>query len=126
MQNSSTITLYHNSSGAVFQCNQKNCFILEFQGVCTLFKVPCFLAFRKKVNSVDLEKMLSDACRSSDIEILSPCSCERVFVLSVNEVIELKDLVNGAKAMLELNSIIRDRLQHLSFLDRKDAELSVQ
>jgi hypothetical protein len=55
--------------------------------------------------------MASDASRAADVEIISLCACENCYVLTLPQVVAFKELLAGAKVMLDLNSIIHERLR---------------
>lgn len=106
--------IFATAQGAVYQCDKEGNFILEFAGQTSSFKFPCFFALRKRINQIDLAKMLSNPDTSSDIEIICPCGSNRVFILTPMEVIQFKELLNGAKVMMELNSILFERLYRVA------------
>lgn len=102
--------IYRNSEGCVYQCEKSCRIILEFQNSTLSFKIPCFFAFKKQVEKIDLQKMLLDPSKSSDIEILKVCGCDKIFVLTLSEIADLKSLMAGTKVMFELNRILSDCL----------------
>ncbi|WP_028980068.1 hypothetical protein [Sporocytophaga myxococcoides] len=106
--------IFATAHGAVYQCDKEGNFLLEFAGQTSSFKFPCFFSLRKRINQIDLAKMLSNPDTSSDIEIVCPCGSNRVFILSPMEVILFKELLNGAKVMMELNSILFERLYRVT------------
>lgn len=99
--------IYRTADGAVLQCNNKNCFWLEFSGDTTPFRVADFLQFKRKVDEIDLEEMLVDPSRKSDYTVLMPFRSQRCFVLSLAQLLALKELLKGAMFMLDLNSLIK-------------------
>jgi hypothetical protein len=102
--------IFRYSEACVYQCEKSSQIILEFQNDTIFFKIPCFLAFRRQVEKIDLHKMLLDPARSSDIEIIRPCGCDKIFVLTPSEIAELKNLMEGTKVMLELSRILSQSL----------------
>jgi hypothetical protein len=58
--------------------------------------------------------MASDPDPACDFEIITMCACEHCYVLTLPQVIALKELLAGAKVMLELNSILHDRLRRVA------------
>jgi hypothetical protein len=98
--------LYQTSMGSVYQCNQKNCYWLEFQGEMTPFKVSDFLYFKKHVDRINLDALLLDTSPSADFTALMPLQTNRCFLLTVQEIIKLRELLDGAKFMIELNSLM--------------------
>ena len=105
--------IYSTSHGCVYQCDKKRCFAIDFGGYLTEFKLPCFFALKKLVDSIDLDDMAMDPSKSSDIEIISPCGSDRCYVLTLPELIEFKELLSGARVMLQLNSILHERLYRI-------------
>lgn len=90
--------------GAVYQCSRSNCYWLEFQGKTTAFKISDFLLFKKRIDAIDVVSMLNESSRTYDYEIIMPYRTERCFVLDVQEVLQLRELLAGAKFMIQLNS----------------------
>lgn len=103
--------IYKTEYGAVYQCSRKNCYWLEFQDTTTSFKVRDFMLFRKRIESIDIEKMLCDSSRSSDFEIVMPFRTERCFLLTVEDILNLRDVLDGAKFVLELKSEVNSIMQ---------------
>lgn len=103
--------VFKTAVGAVYQCSRKNCYWLEFQDSTTSFSVSDFLLFKKRIDSIDIEKMLNDSSRSSDFEIVMPFRTERCFILSVEDILNLREILDGAKFMIELNCQIKSFLR---------------
>ncbi len=114
-QSIESIEIYKTECGTVFQCNSNNQFIVEFAGNCSAFKTGNFLDFIRRVNSINLFEMANNTSRHADIAILMPHYTERCFVLSMNDVLNLKELLYGAKAMIQLNSIVNECLRQYVF-----------
>ena len=111
--------VFKTKHGAVYQCSRKNCYWLVFQETTTAFTVSDFLLLKKRVDSLDIARMLTDTSRTSDFEIIMPHRTERCFILSVQDILNLKDILAGAKFVIELNSEIKSIL-------RKDSMLVLQ
>ncbi|WP_367210097.1 DUF6686 family protein [Sphingobacterium sp. R2] len=103
--------VFSTTAGKVYQCSRKNCFWLEYNKETTSFSVSDFFMFKKRIDAIDIEHMLHDTTRSSDFEIIMPFRTERCFILAVEDVLQLRELLDGAKFMIELNSVIRTCLQ---------------
>jgi len=106
--------IFTTQHGAVYQCDKKRCFFVDFGGYVTEYKFPCFFALKKLIDAIDLEQMAMDPSNSSDIEIVSPCGSERCYVLTLPQLVEFRELLAGARVMLQLNSIIHERLYRLA------------
>jgi len=108
--------VFMTSNGAVYQCSRKNCYWLDFAGLTTSFSVSDFFNFKKSIDAIDLEKMLNDSSRSSDFEIIMPFRTERCFILSIEDIVSLREILSGAKFMLELNCQIKSILRRDAIL----------
>ena len=104
--------LYRTEFGAVYQCNFKNCYWLEFAGEWYPLNVSDFLFFKKEVDSIDIVSMLVDSSRHSDVVVLQSYRTRRCFVLNALEILQLKDLLSAARFMIELNSVIQECLSY--------------
>lgn len=104
------ISIFENSFGVVYQSNTDRKFWLDFGDEPVGFNVLCFYKFKRLVDAIDLPALLGDASKAADLEIISMCDCERFLALSIIEIIALKELLAGTKVMLELNSILYERL----------------
>ena len=102
--------IYRTPNGCVYQSDRKRSFAVDFAGYVTEFKFPCFLALKKLVDGIDLDAMILNPETAADIEIINPCGSERCYVLTVSQLLEFKELLTGAKVMLQLNSILHERL----------------
>jgi hypothetical protein len=109
-----THEIFSTPAGSVYQSDKENCFYLDFHNKKARFSIVCLFRLKKIIDKIDVESMMMDAKRSSDVEIVSLCACEHVYVLSVTEVIALKELLQGTKVMIELNSILRERLYRVA------------
>lgn len=99
--------VFKTAEGAVYQCSRKNCYWLEFLDATTSFTVSDFFNFKKRIDAIDLELMLSDASRAADFEIIMPFRTDRCFILAAEDVLNLREVLAGAKFMLELNGQIK-------------------
>ncbi|MBX9851956.1 MAG: hypothetical protein K2X86_09375 [Cytophagaceae bacterium] len=102
--------LFRTKSGCIYQCDKDLCFYVEFAGHLTPYKFACFLALKKLIDKIDLASMICNSENCCDMEIVNPCGSDRIYVLSLPQIIEFKELLAGGKAMLQLNSILKERL----------------
>lgn len=102
--------VFRTKSGCVYQCDKTFCFWIDFAGHLTQFKIPCYFSLKRLVEDIDLDAMALNPDSSADVEIINPCGSNRIYILSLSQALEFKELLAGAKVMLELNSIIRERL----------------
>jgi len=106
--------IFRTENGCVYQRDNKGCFAVDFGGYTTDYKIPCFFALKRLVDNIDLDAMALNPRKSSDIEIISPCGSERCYVLTLRELIEFRELLAGARVMLQLNSILHERLYRIA------------
>lgn len=102
--------------GGVFQCSRKNCLWLEFNQTTTLFKIRDLFIFKQHIDTINIEQMLEDPSRASDFKILMPFRSERCYILSVTDILNLRDILAGAKFMIKLNSEIKTCLNRRAHL----------
>jgi len=79
---------------------------LEYAGDTTAFRVSDFFNFKKRIDAIDISAMIIDSSRTADFTIVMPFRTPRCFVLDVNDVLNLRELLDGAKFMIELNSVV--------------------
>lgn len=105
---SSLNQIYHTSNTALTQCDVSEKFIMRLFDQEISLSICALIAFKKKIQDVDLAGMFE--MDHADIEIISLSYCDRIFALSILEILELRELFSGAFAMLELNSMIHKEL----------------
>ncbi len=96
--------LFLTDNSRLVQSDSKQNFALTICDEVTDLRLCELIAFKRKVEQIDIVALLSDD--EPDIEIIHLRQCEKFFFLDVRLVLELKELLAGAFAMLELNSII--------------------
>ena len=102
--------IFSTRHGCVYQCDNQHRLFVEFSGIRTAFKVQGLFKLKRLVDSIDLDAMAQNPCRVADFEIVHLPGCERCFVLTLTDILKLRDLLSGAVVMLELNSILQERL----------------
>ncbi|MFC6997162.1 hypothetical protein [Rufibacter roseus] len=102
--------LFRTAFGAVYQCNRYNCYFVEFAGGISPFKVADFLDLKQHVDAINVAEMAKNPARAADVYVLMPNRSERCFVLTLTEVLRFQELLQGAKAMMALNSILHECL----------------
>lgn len=105
------VEVFSTEHGAVFQCNNRNCYWLDFADSSTPFRVSDFLKFKKQLDRIDLSQLLDDVSRSADFTIIMPQHTERCYLLRVQDILHLREILDGAKFMIELNSMVRECLR---------------
>ncbi|WP_461789815.1 hypothetical protein [Pedobacter sp.] len=105
--------VFATQSGAIFQSDSENCWYIDFAGKLARFDYRNLLKLKKAVYQVDIEEKLLSSDKTADVEIIFICACDHSYVLSLLELIKLKELLQGTFVMLELNHIIHDCLYRL-------------
>lgn len=100
-------TVFANENGSVLQCDVQNCYFLEFKGQLSSFKVGDFLAFKRKIDSFNIEHKLIDTSPGADVELIMPFRCGVFFILQITDILQLRELLEGAKFMIDLNSVLK-------------------
>ncbi len=105
--------VFSTNKGGIFQSDAERCWYVNFAGKNARFDYQCLLKLRKAVYNVDIESILLDTTKSPDVEIIFICACDHCYVLTLMQIIELKEILEGAFVMLDLNCIIQDRLYRI-------------
>ena len=100
--------VYRTDKGVVYQCDASSRLVLEFWGTHTQLSARDFVQFRRMVETIDVRQMALSTSAADDVEILAPPRSERCYVLTLCEIIQLRELLQGAKLMLELNTMLRE------------------
>ncbi len=103
-----SIELFRTEKGAVYQCDATQRFILEFWDTHTALSARDFAQFRRMVNTIDVQQMALSTGSAYDVAILTPPRSERCYVLTLCEVVHLRELLNGSQLILDLNSMLRE------------------
>lgn len=106
--------VFSTTEGAIYQSDSENCWYIDFAGKLARFDYRNLLKLRKAVYKIDIEHLLLNTTTAPDVEIIFICACDHCYVLSLLQIIKLKELLQGAFTMLELNHIIYDRLHRLA------------
>jgi hypothetical protein len=110
LQAPSLTDVFNTKAGAVYQSDSERCWYVDFAGKAARFDYRCLLKLRKAVYHIDIEQKLLSTEKSPDVEIIFICACDHCYILSLVQIIALKELLEGTFVMLELNHILHDRL----------------
>jgi len=103
-----SVELFRTEKGAVYQCDATQRLILEFWDTHIALSTRDFAQFRRMVNTIDVQQMALSTGSAYDVEILTPPRSERCYVLTLCEIVHLRELLNGSQLMLDLNSMLRE------------------
>ncbi|MEM9983294.1 MAG: DUF6686 family protein [Bacteroidota bacterium] len=102
--------IFSTAHGSMYQCSHTYRYRLHFKGLVYTFKVNDFQQLKRTLDRVDVMAMLHNPDSSCDLEIITPPQSDRCYVLTLCDIIHLKELLAGTKVMLSLNSILKERL----------------
>ena len=102
--------IYDTAHGKIVQSDNENCYYFHFKGNSYRLPVCAMIAFKTKLDAIKIEDLLLSDAKGSDLEIIPLCNKEHLLVLTLDEIIELKDLFAGSLVLLELNSIVHQRI----------------
>ena len=105
--------VFSTSRGAIYQSDSEQCWYIDFAGKLARFDYRNLLKLKKAVYQIDIEQLLLTSTKTPDLEIIFICACDHCYVLSLLQIIALKELLQGTFVMLELNHIIYDRLHRI-------------
>jgi hypothetical protein len=107
--------VFSTKAGAIYQCDDERCWYVDFAGKVARFDYRCLLKLRKAVYHIDIEQLLLDTTKLPDVEIIFICACDHCYVLTLVQIIALKELLEGTFVMLQLNQILNSCLGNLSY-----------
>jgi len=113
LEHKSISEVFSTAHGAVYQNDAARCWVVDFGGKQANFDYRCLLKLRDCLYRIDVEEKLLHHAAAPDVEIIFICACEHTYVLSLLQVINLRDLLQGTFVMLELNQIIYNALYRL-------------
>lgn len=106
-----TVTeLYSTSKGASYQCDLTNSIKVEFKEYSWKFSVADFILFRKSINAVDVKKLIFNLSDECDYVSLQHVKLSTAVTLTLCDLIQLRELIDGTKFSLELVSMIYEVL----------------
>lgn len=80
------------------------------------FRIQDFLNFRRFINKIDIRSKIFDLSDESDYEFVEAPQLNIYQKLTLCELIQLRELVNGTHFAIELNSMIHELLYQESDL----------
>lgn len=100
--------VFNTSNTSMSQCDRTEQFIINLFSQELRLSVCELIAFKKKIKNIDVTALFHE--EHAGVEIVPLPHCDRFFVFSIREILELRDLLEGSFAMLELNSLLKNRL----------------
>ena len=102
--------LFSTAKGYSVQCDLTSRIILHFGDIKAPFKILDFLNFRRFINSIDIRSKIFDLSDESDYEFVEAPQLNIGHKMTLCEVIQLRELVNGTHFAIELNSMLHQLL----------------
>ena len=102
--------LFSTTKGFSFQCDTTSRIILHFGEIEASFRIHDFLNFRRFVNKIDIQSKIFDLSDESDYEFVEAPQSNIYQKLTLCELIQLRELVNGTHFAIELNSLLHKLL----------------
>ena len=100
----SSAIVFETLATSVSQCDRSEKFFLHFLEKPMELKLCELIGLKRKIENIDLTALVSS--QGPDIEILYLSHQHPILVLSIYEILELREVLSGAFTMLELNSLI--------------------
>lgn len=101
-----TKILFETEKGYSYQCDLTNSIIINFVDTVSSYKIHDFLIFQRKVNNVDILNMLYDLSDKSDAQLIETTKRNFSRNLTICEIVQLRELLNGTKFTLNLHSML--------------------
>ncbi len=101
--------IYKTKSASIAQCELTDSFFLTFDQEEIQFKLCDLFTFRKRIMSFDIIELLESS--APDVEVVHLPHCDRFLILSLREILEFRELLNGTFDTLALNSAIQKILR---------------
>lgn len=101
-------------NGSISQCDESNTLLVNFKEKTIKLSISSFITLKRKMKMLTQSKvhqleLNSDGDHTLDVVFLQNIS--DVLLLDCYEIFELHSLIEGAMVMIELNSILRQKLQ---------------
>ncbi len=108
--------LFSTSKGYSFQCDVTSRIVIHFGEIQASFRIQDFLNFRRFVNKIDIRSRIFDLSDESDYEFVEAPQLNIYAKLTLCELIQLRDLINGTHFAIELNSLLHELIYQESEL----------
>ena len=102
--------LFSTAKGFSLQCDLTSKIMLHFGEIEASFRIQDFLNFRRFINNIDIQSKIFDLSDESDYEFVEAPKLNINHKLTLCELIQLRELVNGTHFAIELNSLLHQLL----------------
>lgn len=105
--------LFETKKGNSIQCDETNSIIINFNGSSTSYKLQEFIIFQRMVNSVNVLDMIYDLSDDSDFKLIEASKRNFSKNMTICEMVQLRELLNGTKFTLTLHSMLNEVLNDI-------------
>ena len=102
--------IYATSKGKALQCDLTNTLLIVFKSESLRFSVGDFQVFRRKLKAIDIHSMLFNLSDDYDFVNLEHHGSQIILKLTLCDIIQLRDLINGTQFSLEMMSMVHEVL----------------
>ncbi len=102
--------LYATAKGSAWQCDLTDKIFLDFKGGVLAFKIQDFFSFCRKVKNVDIHEMIFNVSDSYDFEVIDSPQNQISLKLTLCDIIQLRELIDGTKFAIEMYSMLHEVL----------------
>ncbi len=102
--------LFTTQRGSVWQCDLSNKIYVNFKGSSFAFKIQDFMAFRRKIQAVNIHEMIFNISDQYDFEVLEFPQNQLNLKLSLCDIVQLRELLDGARFAIEMYSMLHEVL----------------
>lgn len=110
-QNTGFSELFQTDKGIAYQCDTTNRILLKFDSFELGLRIQQFQHLRRSLNQIDIKFRLFDLSDESDHLLVEAPMVNFQKRLTLCDIIQLRELVNGTYFALELNSILHELLE---------------
>ena len=100
--------LFRHKSLVMDQCDATELFTMNFGSEMIQFKLCDLISFRKKIFSIELAHLFD--ANFADLEIIYLAHIDRHILLSLEDVLDIRELLSGTFAVMQINSQVHRRL----------------
>ena len=111
-----TNELYRTAKGTSWQCDLTNRIHLQFGETHIAFKMRDFSVFQRKVLAINIHERLYDLSDEGDFEIIEAPQHGLSLQVTLCDLIQLRELLDGTKFALKLNSLLHEVLGEVSLI----------
>ena len=113
MEISKLIFLFETKNSKSYQCDSTDSIVIVFNENKSTYKLKDFLIFQRMVNRVDILDMIYDLSDNCDSKLIETTKRNFSSNLNICEIVQLRELLNGTKFTIALNSMLNEVLNNV-------------